>query len=48
MTDPPMYNVASAIFCLSLAIVPSLPLPGCDVCSPHVGKIAWAAGEGGG
>ena len=29
MTDPPMYNVASAIICRSLAIVRSLPLPGC-------------------
>ena len=29
MTDPPMYNVASAVFCRSLAIVRSLPLPGC-------------------
>ena len=29
MTDPPMYNVASAILCRSLAIVRSLPLPGC-------------------
>ena len=30
MTDPPMYNVANAVFCRSLAIVRSLPLPGCD------------------
>ena len=30
MTDPPMYNVASAILYRSLAIVRSLPLPGCD------------------
>ena len=29
MTDPPMYSVASAVFCRSLAIVRSLPLPGC-------------------
>ena len=29
MTDPPMYNVASAVLCRSLAIVRSLPLPGC-------------------
>ena len=29
MTDPPMYNVASAVLCCSLAIVRSLPLPGC-------------------
>ena len=29
MTDPPMYNVANAVFCRSLAIVRSLPLPGC-------------------
>ena len=29
MTDPPMYNVASAVFWRSLAIVRSLPLPGC-------------------
>ena len=31
MTDPPMYNVASAVLCHSLAIVRSLPLPGCDL-----------------
>ena len=31
MTDPPMYNVANAVFCRSLAIVRSLSLPGCDV-----------------
>ena len=31
MTDPVMYNVASAILCRSLAIVRSLPLPGCDI-----------------
>ena len=30
MTDPPMYTVASAVLCCSLAIVRSLPLPGCD------------------
>ena len=30
MTDPPMYNVASAVLCRSLAIVRSLPLPGCN------------------
>ena len=29
MTDPPMYNVANAVFHRSLAIVRSLPLPGC-------------------
>ena len=29
MTDPPMYNVASAVLCRSLAIVRSPPLPGC-------------------
>ena len=29
VTDPPMYNVASAVFWRSLAIVRSLPLPGC-------------------
>ena len=29
MTDPPMYNVASAVTCLTLVIVRSLPLPGC-------------------
>ena len=28
MTDPPMYNVTSAVTCRSLAIVRSLPLPG--------------------
>ena len=28
MTDTPMYNVASALLCRSLAIVWSLPLPG--------------------
>ena len=31
MTDPPMYNVASAVICHTLAIVWSLPLPGCDI-----------------
>ena len=31
MTGPPMYNVASAVLCRSLAIVWSLPLPGCDL-----------------
>ena len=31
MTNPPMYNVASAVFCRSLAIVRSLPLPGCVI-----------------
>ena len=31
MTDPPMYNVASAVTSRSLAIVRSLPLPGCEV-----------------
>ena len=30
MTDPPMFNVASAVLCCSIAIVRSLPLPGCD------------------
>ena len=29
MTDAPMYNVASAVFCRSLAIVRSLSLPEC-------------------
>ena len=29
MTAPPMYNVASAVLCRTLAIVWSLPLPGC-------------------
>ena len=29
VTDPPMYKVASAVFWRSLAIVRSLPLPGC-------------------
>ena len=29
VTDPPMYIVASAVLCRSLAIVRSLPLPGC-------------------
>ena len=29
MTDPPMYIVASAVLCRLLAIVRSLPLPGC-------------------
>ena len=29
MTNPPMYNVASAILCRSLAIVRSLPLTRC-------------------
>ena len=28
MTDSPMYNVANAVLCRSLAIVRSLPLPG--------------------
>ena len=32
MTDPPMYNVASAVLWRSLAIVRSLPLPGCGEC----------------
>ena len=36
MTDPPMYNVASAVFWRSLAIVRSLPLPGCAFCQ-HCG-----------
>ena len=36
MTDPPMYNVASAVFCRSLAIVRSLPLPGCGVMHKHI------------
>ena len=31
VTDPPMYNVASAVLWRSLAIVRSLPLPGCGV-----------------
>ena len=31
MTDPPMYIVASAVLCRSLAIVWSLPLPGCGL-----------------
>ena len=31
MTDPPMYNVANAVFYRSLAIVRSLPLPGCGI-----------------
>ena len=31
VTDPPMYNVASAVFFHSLAIVRSLPLPGCGI-----------------
>ena len=35
MTDPPMYNVASAIICRSLAIVRSLPLPGCCIRASH-------------
>ena len=30
MTDPPMYNDASAVLCHSLAIVRSLPHPGCE------------------
>ena len=30
MTDPPMYNIADDVTCRSLAIVRSLPLPGCD------------------
>ena len=29
MTDPPMYNVAGVVFCRSLTIVRSFPLPGC-------------------
>ena len=37
MTEPPMYNVASAVFCRSLAIVRSLPLPGCDCGSRNRG-----------
>ena len=28
VTDPPMYNIASAVTCRSLAIVRSFPLPG--------------------
>ena len=31
MTDPQMYNVASAVLCRSLAIVRSHPLPGCEL-----------------
>ena len=31
MTNRPMYNVASAVSCRSLAIVRSLPLPGCEI-----------------
>ena len=30
MTNRPMYNIASAVTCRTLAIVGSLPLPGCD------------------
>ena len=32
VSDPPMYIVASAVLCRSLAIVWSLPLPGCGNC----------------
>ena len=30
MTNPPMYSVASAVLYCTLAIVRSLPLPGCE------------------
>ena len=40
MTDPPMYNVASAVFCRSLAIVWSLPLPGCGLVYRLVRSVA--------
>ena len=48
MTDTPMYNVASAVFCRSLAIVRSLQLPGCDSIESTVKltkvtqKVIWA------
>ena len=35
MTNPPMYNVASAVLYRTLAIVRSLPLPGCVNCSTY-------------
>ena len=51
MTDPPMYNVASAVLCHSLAIVRSLPLPGCGVCGAHVEPLLrtsdWSGGGSG-
>ena len=39
MTDPPMYKVANAVFCRSLAIVRSLPLPGCVQELPELGRV---------
>ena len=30
VTNRPMYNISSAVTCRTLAIVRSLPLPGCD------------------
>ena len=31
VTNSPMYNIASAVTCRTLAIVLSLPLPECDI-----------------
>ena len=31
VTNRPMYNIASAVTCRTLAIVRSLPLPGCEL-----------------
>ena len=38
MTNSSMYNVASAVLCCSLAIVRSLPLPGCGIAIFLMGK----------
>ena len=35
VTNRPMYNIASAVTRRTLAIVRSLPLPGCDICRRH-------------
>ena len=39
MANPPMYNVASAVLYRTLAIVRSLPLPGCEETTTEIAKL---------